>query len=172
MSWLVWNVLKGAKRHWKGSLICIKMSWEVLMLKVFYCLWRKPKNTFTVLVFIEFHTKIMVIYSTFCGAQIEWRLVPSWKVSKKYFCPEDGMQPSETVLSCIIVHLISDPLSSPVFLSFNFYNYFLKFTLLLRWTDRPDCVLLVNGTFSRWDCLRCLGCVTRGPTNGTMSNVQ
>ena len=44
----------------------------------------KTKNTFTVLVFIEFYTKIMVIYSTFCGAQIEWRLAPSWMPSKKY----------------------------------------------------------------------------------------
>ena len=36
MSWLVWNVLKGPKRHWKGSLICIEMSWKVFDVKRFW----------------------------------------------------------------------------------------------------------------------------------------
>ena len=36
MSWLVWNVLKCPKRHWKGSVICIEMSWKVFDVKRFW----------------------------------------------------------------------------------------------------------------------------------------
>ena len=80
-----------------------------------------------------------------------------------------------TIRDCLVLHHCAFDFWSPFFprfFVFQFLQLFIWIYSPLRWTDRPDCVLLVNGTFSRWDCLRCLGCVTRGPTNGTMSNVQ
>ena len=45
MSWLVWNVLKGPKKHWKGSLICIEMSWKVFDAKRFWMVVKCPKRS-------------------------------------------------------------------------------------------------------------------------------